>query len=234
VPTQGGAFLETQLRAHRHAFLPLHPPRMVHNVYFDTPSLRCLHDNIAGNRDRFKVRIRWYGADPPPAGIRATAGTGDRADPYVPEAAIASAVLEIKRKQGFAGIKSSFPLGALDLSRDLAADRLAVHYAAAGVPAALRSSLATLTPVIYNRYRRRYLRSVDGRFRATIDDAMRFRQLLRPDLSFRGRQATIPGSVIELKYRLEDEAELAGFVGDLPYRVSRNSKYVTGMRACWR
>lgn len=212
VPERVGADMETRLRMHRGAFLSLYPPRQVNSLYFDTPDLRCLHDNVAGNRDRFKVRIRWYGeADGP----------------------VEDAVLEIKRKRGFAGIKSRYRLGALDLSAELEPDRLLRRYEDAGVPLELRLGLAALTPVLQNDYSRRYLLSAGGHFRATIDDRMHFRQVLRADLSFEGRRFLLPGSVLELKYRLEDEARLADLVGDMPYRVSRNSKYVTGMRGCW-
>ena len=108
------------------------------------------------------------------------------------------------------------------------------RYAAAGVPAGLRLGLAALQPVLFNRYRRRYYASVDGRFRATIDDRMTFRQILAPDAALRGREADVPGGVLELKYRLADETRLPDLVGDLPYRVTRSSKYVNGIRATWR
>lgn len=44
----------------------------------------------------------------------------------------------------------------------------------------------------------------------------------------------MPGAVLELKYRLADETRLPDLVGDLPYRVTRSSKYVNGIRATWR
>ena len=50
----------------------------------------------------------------------------------------------------------------------------------------------------------------------------------------RGREADVPGAVLELKYRLADETRLPDLVGDLPYRVTRSSKYVNGIRATWR
>ncbi|MCB0217847.1 MAG: polyphosphate polymerase domain-containing protein [Chloroflexi bacterium] len=213
IPEREQADIEPRLRLHRAAFAEIHHQRQVCNVYFDTPGLRCFHDNMAGAAERFKVRIRWYGAAEGPA---------------------PSATLEIKRKRGHAGIKDLYPLGQLEPWTALDPASLDDRYAAAGVPAGLRLGLAALQPVLFNRYRRRYYASVDGRFRATIDDRMTFRQILAPDAALRGREADVPGAVLELKYRLADETRLPDLVGDLPYRVTRSSKYVNGIRATWR
>ncbi|MBU0974162.1 VTC domain-containing protein [Patescibacteria group bacterium] len=41
-------------------FLENYKPRMVHSVYFDSPSNTCFQDASRGSRSRFKVRWRWY------------------------------------------------------------------------------------------------------------------------------------------------------------------------------
>ena len=37
-----------------------YPARIVNSIYFDTPNLRDVWDNINGYGDRKKIRIRWY------------------------------------------------------------------------------------------------------------------------------------------------------------------------------
>lgn len=36
-------------------------PRKVNNIYFDTQNNNCLKEHLDGIKDRYKIRIRWYG-----------------------------------------------------------------------------------------------------------------------------------------------------------------------------
>ena len=40
---------------------PLHQPRLVQSIYFDTPEGRAVAENLAGISSRTKLRLRWYG-----------------------------------------------------------------------------------------------------------------------------------------------------------------------------
>jgi len=42
-------------------FMEEYPSRRVNSIYFDTENLDFAIDNIEGNRDRLKIRTRWYG-----------------------------------------------------------------------------------------------------------------------------------------------------------------------------
>jgi hypothetical protein len=86
--------------------------------------------------------------------------------------------------------------------------------------------------VLINRYHRQYFESSDGHVRATLD----FRQSVydqrrhaRPNLRF---QADIPDTiVVEIKFHRAHHALGARAIAGIPIRVSRNSKYVIGVRS---
>ena len=42
-------------------FSEIYHPRYINNIYYDTPLLNNYYDNLDGNFNRNKVRIRWYG-----------------------------------------------------------------------------------------------------------------------------------------------------------------------------
>jgi hypothetical protein len=242
VPELGQADLEPFLRLHRLAFRERYAPRQVNNIYLDTADLRCFHDNVAGASRRFKPRLRWYGESVPMRlavdgeGKRSTgmARAGFESDPKL--------TLEIKRKQGHLGIKDSWTLGELPVDQILAtAWALCSGQKVASsddpttrLPERLRSDLRAMRSVLYNRYRRRYFLSADGRFRLTLDHRMAFRQILSGPDGPPGRAFRASGSVIELKYAAEDDERLRRMLVDFPFRMARSSKYVSGIRACWR
>lgn len=47
------------VRRHPAAFREAYPPRMVNNVYFDTPGLNNYYDHVNGAPNRIKTRVRW-------------------------------------------------------------------------------------------------------------------------------------------------------------------------------
>ncbi|HWH71058.1 MAG TPA: VTC domain-containing protein, partial [Candidatus Sulfotelmatobacter sp.] len=50
-----------RVRRHPGAFREVYPPRVVNNVYLDSPSRRDYYDHINGAANRTKTRVRWYG-----------------------------------------------------------------------------------------------------------------------------------------------------------------------------
>ena len=48
-------------RGHGGAFFPSYAPRIVNNIYFDSPDWDSYADNMDGVSDRSKCRLRWYG-----------------------------------------------------------------------------------------------------------------------------------------------------------------------------
>jgi hypothetical protein len=193
-------------------FRTAYPPRFVNSLYFDTPELANLNDNLAGTSLRQKIRLRWY-------------------DDLTDE--LNSPILELKYKKNRMGGKKRLELPlTLNLSERWA---LILRTLLAQVPAEWQAYLATNTqPTLIVRYRREYYATADGRIRATLDsDQQAFSQRLtvRPNRDRPLNLANHP--VIELKAGLSEEARLQDITANLPLTHSRNSKYVNGTLAEW-
>ncbi len=53
--------VESMVLVHKALFRPIHKPRQINNIYFDTHNFTFYSDNVIGKSSRKKVRIRWYG-----------------------------------------------------------------------------------------------------------------------------------------------------------------------------
>lgn len=196
------------VQAHAAGFLEPYPQRRVNNVYFDTFELFAFAENLSGASRRSKVRYRWY---------------GDTFDPP-------KGVLEVKRRRSGVGWKLSYQAcGTSFEKRSWSEIRAALR---ASLPAAGRVWLdANPAPAIINRYDRRYFVSGSGKVRLTLDcNQQVFDQRLhgRPNLR---RRANMPDSlVVELKFAQAAWREASSIVQGIPFRLSRNSKYVIGVR----
>lgn len=201
--------LESWFAGHPACFAEPFPARWVNNVYFDTFGYMAFRQNLSGASQRYKVRYRWYGE-------RGLPGHG---------------TLEVKCKRNFYGWKLRYPVEVApgaegDRWRDIRR-KLARQVSAAG-----RIWLdANPQPVILNRYHRRYLVTHDQSVRATIDTHMSvFDQRYKPQPNL-NRAANTPGLlVIELKFERSERDRASRLVEGLPLRVSRHSKYVTGVQ----
>lgn len=186
-----------------------HPRRRVNNVYLDTPDLRNFRDNRDGLAVRDKIRIRWYGGS-------------DRN---------VVAAVEIKHRQNLANTKLRQTLPrALDFAgADDWTSLLRLVRADLDV-AVLAATGPSWCPTLINRYWREYYATADGVLRVTLDyDQILLSQLehLRPNL--RWQLPPIPVAVVEVKAPLTARERLQDLTSRLPVRVSRNSKYATGI-----
>src|SRR5689334_289002 len=83
------------VRCHRAAFREAFPPRLVNNIYLDSPARSAYYEHINGVTSRVKHRVRWYGAL---------------------EGQILKPVLERKFKSGSVSGKDSHALGPFQLN----------------------------------------------------------------------------------------------------------------------
>lgn len=196
------------LKMHFAGFVVAYPPRRVNNIYFDTPLLSSFSENLSGQSERRKLRLRWYGDD-------------DRR---------ASCVVEAKCKRGGIGWKLSCRLpGEQDLSRLKWTD-LTSH-----VRSAAESELDiylgdVLSPVILNRYTREYYVTMDGRVRVTLDSDQRVhdqRFSPRPNLAMAEPRPEM--GIVEFKAPREDGERLSTISASFPVRLEKSSKYVAGV-----
>lgn len=197
------AEVDLMIRRHPALFVKAHPPRWVNSLYFDTPSLGGLADSIDGQRDRVKVRVRWYGE----LNRRVT-----------------SPVIEFKRKHGRLGSKDRYPLAPLDFRTGVAPlpEELMGN---PPLPEGVRAALRLLVPASLTRYRRLYYLSADRRFRLTLDVDLAFYRVLHGSQRLVRLPDTFRGTVIEVKYGSKDDEAARPVLEALPFRWSRFSKY---------
>ena len=199
--------VECVIKFHPALFSESFPQRFVNNIYFDSSNFMHFYDNIEGNARRKKVRIRWYGEM-----------FGD----------VLSPVLEMKIKSGHLGRKLSFPLPSFEITREFTFRTLVNAIENSTIPKEVGREVTSLNPVLLNSYSRKYFRSADGNFRITLDTDLVFLSINRQKNAFLKRVRD-PNVIVELKY-LENLDQLANRIsGYLPFRLSKNSKYVTGI-----
>jgi len=198
------------LAMHPAGFKSPYPDRKVNNVYFDTHGYYAHAQNLSGASARVKLRYRWYGESCEPA----------------------AGVLEVKCKRNYFGWKLRFKCPDVEMGpqddwrqfqRSLSAD----------IPLDGRIWLNTYPfPVMINRYFRQYFVSADEKVRVTIDTGQAVwdqRLKARPNYTL---AANLPKSmVVEVKFDRHDRDLASSIIQGIPIRVSRHSKYITGMNA---
>jgi len=196
-----------QVKNNRAAFFPLHQPRYINNIYFDTNDLDFFTDNVSGKGSRKKVRIRWYGDL-----------MGHVSNP----------VLEFKMREGMVGNKLSFPLAAFTVDEGFTGDYIQDAFKASDLPNWVNTVLPMLNPSLLNRYHRQYFISFNNNFRLTIDDELTYYGIGNGLNNFMEKHVS-DDVIVELKYdNKHDGIDSAYVTNDLPFRLSKSSKYVNG------
>jgi SPX domain protein involved in polyphosphate accumulation len=202
--------IEGWVRRNPALFRDAYPPRIINNIYLDTSNRRSLFENLDGLADRTKARIRWYG-------------------PMFGE--VKRPVLEFKIKRGMVGAKEAYNLAPFIIQPGVGAAEIWHALEASNLPAGILRELRGFEPVLLNRYHRRYYVSADGEYRITLDHDLEYFRFDRRDNKFHAHLHDRESTVVELKYSGDidriDERVAAYF----PFRVTRMSKFVTGMQA---
>ena len=198
------------IKLHPAGFEPPFPARWINNIYFDTYDYLAFKQNLSGASERTKLRYRWYGHN-----INPGAGT-----------------LEMKCKRNYFGWKLRFDVNAPPYSegdhwRDFI-DKLKFH-----LPAQAKIFLAfNPQPTVLTRYSRRYYQTNDRKVRATIDvSPSAYDQRYKPYPNVAHEANIRKLMVLELKFDRCDRDRATTIMEGLPIRVSRHSKYVTGLRS---
>jgi len=200
--------IESWVRRSPCLFSECFPPRHINNIYFDTPSLENYHENLGGQAARTKLRLRWYGD-------------------YLNNPA--KTTLEYKIKRGMVGTKDSYKLPPLCLQAGFSHDDMRTYWESCSLPSWVREDALSVVPTLGNRYRRKYFLSADGDYRITLDTDLCFLGLDRFDCQF-DRMRTLDQSVVmELKYEGSIPTLDERLMNFFPFRVTRMSKYVTGI-----
>lgn len=133
---------------------------------------------------------------------------------------IKESILEKKIKSNQLGFKEFKPFPAFDLRNNFKAICESSHL----------SDLA-MVPFVYVTYRRTYLISFDQKVRATIDQHIEYRSLDNYKL---GRTAIKDQAIVlEFKYEQKDAERAKEIMAGVPFRLSKNSKYVNAVQVFW-
>ena len=139
------ASITASILMHPASFKKAYDDRKVNNIYLDSPTFQCFHQNIEGHPKRKKMRLRWYGDSNSPT---------------------KKSTLEIKNKDAELGWKDNFRIdGTLvnDSASLLKAVATSGYYQ------------GNLIPTLHNSYFRSYYISQDGLFRITLDTLQTFK-----------------------------------------------------------
>ncbi len=139
------ASITSSLLMHPASFTKAYEDRQVNNIYLDSSTFQCFHQNIEGHPRRKKMRLRWYGDHDSPT---------------------EKSTLEIKNKDAELGWKDSFPVNGADIKD---APFLLKAITSTGY------YQGNLIPTLHNSYHRAYYISQNGLFRITLDTNQTFK-----------------------------------------------------------
>ena len=173
--------------------------RPVNSIYYDNLSLTAAADNFAGNTDREKFRVRWY---------------GDDID------LLKNPILERKIKKNFYGYKRYYPLKKLDKKK---INEKNLSILTKNINFLIQNK--NLYPVTVTSYKRIYLISSNAQIRATLDFDIKYKKLMNYIEDF---FLNVNDTILEIKYPHNLDTyvrnELSGIT-----RVSKNSKYINSL-----
>lgn len=204
--------IEMLVRLHPGVFSENYPPRFINSIYLDSFMLRNFFDNICGIKERMKSRIRWYGEM---LGM------------------IKKPTLELKIKKDELGKKIAYPIAPFKITRGFSFDTIRGAIKETSLPSALRISILSLNCVVLVRYRRKYYQSADRKYRITIDGGIEFYQLFRHYNSFLHKSNGACRTILELKYDADESKDADFIAGHFPFRITKSSKYVSGIENVW-
>lgn len=202
--------IESLIRLHPAMFSEIYTLRFVNSLYFDSFDMMNYFDNVEGLHDRVKIRVRWYG------------------DLF---GHIENPVLEIKIKKGLMGRKVPYPLSPFSINKGFSSDTIRQVFKSSQIPQHLKSDLMSLQCVLLGRYNRKYYQSVCHNYRITIDKDMEFYKPSVSNSDFIHKSADWVNTVMELKYKHDKDDDAERIINHFPFRMTKNSKYVSGIES---
>ena len=200
--------LESIIKFHPSRFTDIFHKRFVNNIYFDSPGLNNYFDNIQGNLQRIKTRIRWYG----------------KLFGYIDKPK-----LELKIKNGSLGRKETYELSPFKFDESFNMEKTSDIMRTSDVPEIVAEKLKSLNPVLLNSYTRKYYQSMDQRYRLTIDIDQVFYKIGIHNNSFLYKTTDDINVILELKYNKDYDDGAKYISNHFPFRLTKSSKYVTGI-----
>ena len=194
---------------HPHGFVIHYPDRIINNVYFDSQNYGSFWETLSGFSSRAKIRYRWYG------------------ESFFPK----EGTLEFKNRKNQYTWKDSYKLST-NILTESADWKTFFNKLTGSLPHEARCRLQeNPVPILINRYKRSYFINRDHTIRITLDKEIKvFDQRYSPSPNFT-RTGIFPHNVVlELKFAEKNRERVSQIFWDIPVNMSRNSKYVSGVR----
>lgn len=184
----------------RFNFTEHYKDRRINSIYFDDKNLISIKDNLEGNRDRCKIRLRWYGSNQ----------------------LIKNPVLEYKIKKGLISKKNKIKIKSLNgikIKNNTDINKILIEVK----KCVLNKSII---PIILISYNRKYFISSNKMIRATFDENIYFKKLkfFYPEF-----YSTLKKKIIEIKYPMILDNYVRKIISNVPSRYAKSSKYVMCM-----
>ena len=202
-------FVRTMILNNFASFREIFYPRMVNNIYFDTPGFDFFYDNVNGQQLRKKIRIRWYD------------------ETFAHQKKL---TLEYKLKNGMLGDKISYPLTDIYTGEGFEFVQMRDDIKINQLPIQVENELLTDYPVLLNRYVREYFISDDGNCRITLDKDLSLFRIHAGKNFFKTSDHLSGDLIMEMKYEPGSESIADAISQDFPFRITKSSKYVLGIQ----
>ena len=183
--------------------------RQINNIYLDSQGLSNYHENMSGNAQRMKIRIRWYGK---------LFGK------------IESPKLELKIKNGELGKKLTFKLKPFHLNKTFSFKALFKEtFGKSNLPPKILELLKQSKLALLSSYERSYFISSNKKFRITVDNNLTTYHINNSENRFIEKHENKHLIILELKYLFIHDIEASEITAHIPLRLTACSKYIKGM-----
>ncbi len=184
--------------------------RIVNNIYFDSFDYEAFKDNIYGSSSRMKVRYRWYS--------------------HFNEEK--KGKLEFKFKRNIFGWKRRFEVPGLKINSNLRLKKLKeiIKDNLSGYEKIIFEN--NCEPKIINQYKREYYENYNKKFRVTIDTLHNiYDQRFYKKVNLVKKTLIQKYVIVEFKFDRDSSHLSKEMLKTLPFRISRNSKYINSIRS---
>ena len=189
-------------------FHEIYNSRQVNNIYYDTLDYTFFHENINGNANRRKIRLRWY---------------GDLYGTIKPK-------LEVKIKKGTVGTKLIYSIPNMDFRENSTGKEVMKKLLQSDLPPQIKELIKVCRPTLLNSYTRNYYQSICKLYRLTKDINISNYRFMRASRFHSCSKSNNSYTILELKYN-SDASKLAERVtNSFPFRLTKFSKYVRGVK----
>ncbi len=187
----------------------IYKKRVINSLYFDTPGLLFALQNINGDKSRIKIRQRFY-------------------DDFLIEK---PSLIEIKYKNGLVGGK--FKKNIENSNFNTFQKFIKSYYMDYNFSYLPCEYFLDLIPTIFISYERNYFISKLNNCRLTFDNNIKYFPIDSTIKNFpinRNIFFDDQNAIIELKYSAENEIEAGFLMKNINLRITRNSKYINGLK----